>query len=287
MTDQAANLRRDMNRIKKNKQAKTISVVSGKGGVGKSNFSLNFAITLAKRHKKVLLFDLDIGMGNIDILMGVQPTQTIVEMYEKELPVYDIIESGPYSLSYIAGGSGLPELFQMSEYKQNYFLQQLNELLVSYDYIIFDMGAGASADTIRYILASDESVVVTTPEPTSIMDAYGMMKHIYYYNQDILLYLLVNQAQSTKEGEQTIKRLQQVTKRFLQMSITPLGILPKDKAVSKAVLSQTPFSLLEPNAKITRALNELAEHYETGKFESGNNGPSAFINKLIKFVKER
>ncbi|MFB1049555.1 MinD/ParA family protein [Paraliobacillus sp. JSM ZJ581] len=287
MLDQATNLRKRINQMNRSKEAKTIAVVSGKGGVGKSNFSLNFAITLSKMNKKVLLFDLDIGMGNIDILMGVQAKQTIVDLYEKELSVYDIMESGPYSLSYIAGGSGLRELFHMGEKKQNFFLNQLDELILKYDYIILDMGAGASLDTMRYVLASDEIIILSTPEPTSMMDAYAMMKHIHYYDHGILMYLLVNQAQSNKEGEQTTKRLQQVMKRFLQKDIIPLGILPKDKVVSKAVLTQTPFSIFDPKAKITRALDELVAQYETGGIKNQNNGPSAFINKLIKFVKER
>ncbi|WP_182199174.1 MinD/ParA family protein [Paraliobacillus salinarum] len=287
MSDQAANLRKRINQMNGENSAKTISVVSGKGGVGKSNFSLNFAITLAKRDNKVLLFDLDIGMGNVDILMGLQAKQTIVDLYEKELSVYDIIESGPYSLSYIAGGSGLKELFQMSEEKQRFFLNQLDELILEYDYIIFDMGAGASLDTIHYILASDEIFVISTPEPTSIMDAYAMMKHIHYYDQSKSMHLLVNQASSKKEGEQTTKRLQQVMKRFLQKDISSLGVLPKDKVVSKAVLTQTPFSMFNPDAKISRALEELVANYETGTARKRMNGSSTFINKLIKFVKER
>lgn len=287
MGDQATNLRRQLKKLGDSHQTKTISVVSGKGGVGKSNFSLNFAITLAKKNKKVLLFDLDIGMGNVDILMGLHPKRTIVEMYEKQLSIHDIIEIGPHSLAYVAGGSGLSQVFRMDSHKQMYFLQQLDGLFTEYDYIIFDMGAGASEDTIHYVLASDESIVVTTPEPTSMMDAYAMMKHIHHYNKEIILYLLVNQAASVKDGKEIIKRLEQVTARFLQKNIKPIGILPKDKVVSKAVLSQTPFTLYDPNAKITLALNELVTQYENGIIDLNSSGPSAFVKKLLKFVKER
>ncbi|GAA5415123.1 flagellum site-determining protein YlxH [Paraliobacillus ryukyuensis] len=287
MTDQAANLRKQIQRSQANKHAKTISVVSGKGGVGKSNFSLNFALTLTKRDRKVLLFDLDIGMGNLDILMGLQPKSTIVEMYEKELPIHDIIEVGPNGLSYIAGGSGLTNVFRMDQAKQNYFLQQLDELLFLYDYIIFDMGAGATADTLHYVLASDETIVITTPEPTSMMDAYAMMKHITNYNNKSKLYLVVNQSQTPKDGNQIVKRLQEAMRRFLEMEITPLGILPQDKVVSKAVLNQTPFSIYDSKAKITVALEELVTQYDTGEINLHQKGPSTFISKLLKFVKER
>ncbi|WP_117169691.1 MinD/ParA family protein [Paraliobacillus sediminis] len=287
MRDQAANLRKKIDRLNTTRQAKTIAVVSGKGGVGKSNFSLNFALNLSKKGKKVLLFDLDIGMGNIDILLGVQAKRSIVQMYENQLSIHDIIETGPHDLSYITAGSGLTDLFKMDENKFNYFLEQLDELITDFDYIIFDMGAGASVDSMFYVLAADECIVVTTPEPTAMMDAYAMMKHICHRNYHVPLYLLVNRAENNKDGRSIIKRLQRVMQSFLKKEITPLGILPNDKSVSKAVISQIPFTLYDPKSKVTLAMEQIVTQYIGNVINIEKKVPSTFISKLKQFVKER
>src|SRR5699024_492063 len=176
MNDQAEQLR---HHVKGHTNvAKTISIVSGKGGVGKSNTALNFCIELQKRGKKVLLFDLDIGMGNIDILLGKTPKYTIVDLFTDFMPIHDMIEIGPKGLSYIAGGCSLNDLVQMDPYKLDYFFQQYDLLVMEFDYIFFDMGAGATESSLAFILSSDECIVVTTPEPTAITDAYSMIKQI-------------------------------------------------------------------------------------------------------------
>ncbi|MCZ0702581.1 flagellar biosynthesis protein FlhG [Natronobacillus azotifigens] len=286
-SDQAHNLRKRMDKLHATKQAKTIAVVSGKGGVGKSNFTLNFALSLAKSGKQVLLFDLDIGMGNIDILLGVHAKKSIVQMFDNQLSIHDIIETGPYSLSYIAAGSGLTDVFSMNEEKFTYFLHQFDELIHQYDYIFFDMGAGATRDSLYYILAADECFVVTTPEPTSMMDAYAMMKHIHAKNDNIPFRILVNRAESNKDGKAIMNRLQQVMIKFLAKNVEPLGILPYDKAVSKAVLKQIPFTSFDPKADVTKAMNEIVSQYLTGSIDINKKTPSTFIRKLKKFMIER
>lgn len=285
--DQAENLRNRMNRFQATRQAKTIAVVSGKGGVGKSNFTLNFALTLAKKGKDVLLFDLDIGMGNIDILLGLQAKKTIVQMYEDQLSIHDIIETGPNDLAYIAAGSGLTDVFSMDQEKFDFFLSQFDELMTHYDYIFFDMGAGATKDSLYYILAADECFVITTPEPTAMMDAYSMMKHMYSRNEQLPFYLVVNRAESKKDGKLIISRLQKVVQRFLSKDVLPLGILPYDRVVSKAVIQQVPFTIFDPKAQVTRAMIEIVGQYLSGVIEIEKKAPSSFINKLKIFIKER
>src|SRR5699024_8869066 len=258
---QAANLRRQMKKRHQTKQAKTISVVSGKGGVGKSNFILNFAIKLSERQQSVLILDLDIGMGNIDILLGLQAKYSIVQMYENKWPIHDIIEKGPNSISYIAAGSGLSEIFNQDDSMFDYFLEQFSEIINEYDYIFFDMGAGVTDVSLSYILATDECFVVTTPEPTAMMDAYSMIKHIDQYNQELPFYLLINRVDSTKEGKLVINRLQKVSEQFLAKSLTALGLVPFDKKVSKAVIAQVPFTLYDPATKASRAVDQIARQY--------------------------
>ena len=285
--DQAANLRQKMQRFNQKKQAKTIAVVSGKGGVGKSNFTINFALKLIEKRKSVLIIDLDIGMGNIDILMGLQARHSIVQMYENHLSIHDIIEVGPNSISYISAGSGLSTVFNMDEEKFNYFLDQYNEIASEYDYIFFDMGAGATDESLAYILAADECILVTTPEPTSMMDGYAMIKHIHNKNTQLPFYLLINRADSIKEGKQVINKLQKVTSTFLAKQITALGVLPDDKKVSKAVISQIPFVLYDPLTQASRAIEQIVNQYLTDTINLDKKAPSSFITKLKKFIKER
>ncbi|MBU5594977.1 MinD/ParA family protein [Amphibacillus sp. MSJ-3] len=281
INDQASSLRRKMEQINNSKKhAKTISVVSGKGGVGKSNFTLNFALKLSEQKKSVLIIDLDIGMGNIDILLGLQAKYSIVQMYENSLSIQDIIEEGPNSISYIAAGSGLSKIFTMNEAMLNYFLDEFSTITSDFDYIFFDMGAGASDDSLSFILATDECIVVTTPEPTAMMDAYAMIKHIHQKNPNLPFYLLINRASSIEEGKRVIQKLQKVSEHFLAKSITALGVLPYDKKVAKAVIAQVPFTLYDPQALASRTIAQLVNQYLTNTINIDKKAPSSFISKL-------
>ncbi|SER06885.1 flagellar biosynthesis protein FlhG [Gracilibacillus ureilyticus] len=281
--DQAAKLRSRIKGVHGKYHAKTVAIVSGKGGVGKSNIALNFGLSLADRGKKVLLFDLDVGMGNIDILLGKSSNSTIIQMFERNLSIYDIIESGPKDLSYIAGGTANHEIFSLDKGKLDYFIEQLELLLREYDYIIFDMGAGVTKESIHFILAADECIVVTTPEPTSLTDAYSMVKHILS-NQETSIYLILNRALKQKQGDETIFRFTEVVKRFLQYDIHPLGVVPDDQAVTKAVLNQNPFVLDNPKSKASEAIIKITNQF-LGEMPQKQIG-SRFLNKLMNFFAE-
>ncbi|MDC3414118.1 MinD/ParA family protein [Aquibacillus sp. 3ASR75-11] len=289
MNDQAKNLRKKIESLRTIGQAKTIAVVSGKGGVGKSNFALNFSLCLANHNKRVLLFDLDIGMGNIDILLGLTASNSIVNMFDEQLTIQDIVETGPNSLSYIAGGSGLTDIFTMDETKFDYFLHQLNHLLNDYDFIIFDMGAGITEASSYYMLAVDECIVITTPEPTSMTDAYAMIKHASRKSPFLPMYLIVNRSLNRRIGEQTMERLQHVVRSFLEKELIPLGILPEDKIVLQAVTSQVPFLLFRPKADITITMTQIVQQYldQNVNRSSSKKPPFAFVTKLKHFFRER
>ncbi|MFC0524157.1 MinD/ParA family protein [Pontibacillus salicampi] len=287
MTDQAHNLRSKIERLKHNKEAKTIAIASGKGGVGKSNVTLNFALSLCKEQKKVLIFDLDIGMGNIDILLGTPAKRTIVEMFENNLSIADIIEKGPQGLSFIAGGSGLNSLFVLNETKASHFFDQLQLLVEDYDYILFDLGAGVSEESLHFILAANECIMVTTPEPTSITDTYAMVKHVILQQSDLPINMVVNKSFSSKAGQQTMDRLQQVVMRFLNKEILPLGILPDDSTVTRAVSRQTPFLAYNEHAAISKALHKMTKHYLSGKQEVHTKSKAPFISRLKRLMLER
>lgn len=285
MNDQAHNLRKMVEARKHTSlDTKVIAVISGKGGVGKSNVSLNFALSLQEEGKKVLLFDLDIGMANLDILIGVSPRYHVVDLLEHDYTIWDIIEKGPLGIPIVAGGSGLLNVFRLDEEKQVRFMKQLQILQGAFDYIIFDMGAGASEDSLQFILASHELFLITTPEPPAITDAYAMLKFIHAKDSTIPTYVIVNREESRKEGMQTSENLKRVAKRFLNKEIHFLGSIPQDKHVLKAVKAQQPFCVLYPASPATKAVKRTALQY-LGK-EVKATSYSGFIQKLTSFLKK-
>ena len=287
MSDQAERLRNRLKETHIKTRARTIAIASGKGGVGKSNFTINFALKLLEKKKTVLIIDMDIGMGNIDILLGVSPTYSFVDLFNHGRTIRDIIESGPKNLSYIAGGSGLTNIFQLDEEKFRYFQSQFDSLITSYDFILFDMGAGATNDSLHFITAADEAIVVTTPEPTSITDAYAMIKHLVRRENTLPISVLVNRSLK-EQRDSSFTRLHMVVERFLDKQVTQLGIIPDDRAVLKSVNRQEPFVLAHPMSKASKSMELVVTNYlsqQEGKERFVED--STFLSKLKRFVFER
>lgn len=279
MNDQAYHLRRKM-LLGGSDPAKTIGIVSGKGGVGKSNISTNLSILIGKENKKVLLFDLDIGMGNIHILLGSHHPYSIMDyIEEKELDIETIICENVHGISYISGGNGLKDIVEWKERQIERFFHVMDYAVHHYDYIIFDMGAGATKETLEFLLAMDEVIVVTTPEPTSITDAYSMMKYIYLRDQEKLFYLLCNRAELKREGLDTITRLQETVRKFLHKEIISLGVLPEDSAVRKSVIQQIPVVVGFPASPIALSLRTMVHHL-TGKSTQTQKDQKGFVKKI-------
>lgn len=284
MYDQAHHLRNRMNGNKEGNRCKTIAVISGKGGVGKSTTVLNFAIELQKKGKRVLIFDLDIGMGNIDILLGQQAKYTIQNLLEEFLPIHDMIEVGPKGLSYIAGGSGFNNLLELDDEKIEYFFSQYELLTEQYDYIFFDLGAGVTKSSLAFILSSDECFLITTPEPTSIADAYSMIKHIVKEDKEIPIVVWMNRSRTIREGNRMLEKFSEVTKDFLDKEVTQLGVLPYDKIVTQAVSRQTPYVLLNENATVSRAMRSNVKRYIRLNNESEAAEETTFVQRLKRFL---
>lgn len=285
MNDQAMNLRRKVNHLNNpsEKKATTIAIVSGKGGVGKSNFAINFSLQLKELNKRVLLFDLDVGMGNIDILLGLQPNHSIIDMLSNKLKIESIIEKGPKDLSYIAGGSSLTEVFSMDNEKMDYFLAQYDKVSKEYDYIVFDLGAGVSESSMFFTLSSDEIIVITTPEPTSITDAYSMIKHIHLREPNMSFHIVINRAINQKSGMDTLERFLQVVKNFLKIEANKLGVLPNDPIVTEAVMKQTPYTLLSKRAPISKAMKEIVIEYVNENTIKPDRLRGSFVQRLRQF----
>ncbi|HSI66871.1 MAG TPA: MinD/ParA family protein [Planococcus sp. (in: firmicutes)] len=264
MIDQAKQLREKMLQKKTKKerrQTRTIAVTSGKGGVGKSNFALNFALSLVEQNRKVLIFDVDLGFANVDVLLGRSPEESIATMVEKDLSIWDIIEEGPNGLLFISGGTGFSEMFKLDEAKMKKFFDELSEIQGHVDYVILDTGAGLSDENLRFILASDDVILVTTPEPTSITDAYSIVKMVHVKDPNVHMKLIINQCTTEKEGQQTAENFRQVTQQFLGKEIGTLGFIPSDANIPAAVKLQIPFLLAFPNTYASQAMKRV-----TGEF---------------------
>jgi len=265
MHDQAQRLR-DMvaqqNQTARN--TRVITVTSGKGGVGKSNFTLNYALALAESGKKVVILDADVGFANIDVLMGVKPKKTLAELIRREATVWDILEPGPNGLEFIAGGSGFRDLLSLKAEQFDYVVEQLSALQGYADYVLIDTGAGLNEQTLSLLLASDEVFVVLTPEPTSITDAYALIKMVVNRDSNTKLRLVINRAQNASEGRETAEKIRLVAERFLGLQIETFCVLPDDLTVTRAVRQQSPFYLAHPNCEASKSLRAVVYAEETG-----------------------
>lgn len=285
--DQAKYLRQSLKHQDNDKKGHTIAVVSGKGGVGKSNISVNFSLELINQQRSALLIDLDVGMGNVDILLGLNAKYTIVDMIKQRMNIEAIVEKGPNNISYIAGGKNLEQMFTLTRDDANYFLNEYEKIQQLYDFIIFDLGAGVSQDSMFFVLAADECFVVTTPEPTAITDAYGMIKHIVKLDETLPIYLILNRMTSMKQGKQAMKRFQNIVKQFLNYELRALGYLPDDQRVIQAVIRQTPLMLFNHRSPMAKGIRLMTHQYLTEKTGEPVQVKLSFIDKFKQLLSKR
>ncbi|WP_332648377.1 MinD/ParA family protein [Lysinibacillus sp. 54212] len=260
MRDQAEKLRMKMLESE-GALGKSIAVVSGKGGVGKSNFTMNFATLLAKEGKRVVILDMDIGMGNIHILIGKSVQYSLKDYLEGNLTITEVMYEGPNDLHYISGGSGMGSLLDWSGNTFDLLIEAFEHLQKSFDYILFDMGAGATNWSLELLVSVDEIIVISTAEPTAIMDAYSMMKYINLKDSQKTFYLLCNRAFTVEEGRETVNRLHSAMNKFLKKECVILGSLPEDPIVRKAVREQVPFTISYPDAPITKTMRQIVQRF--------------------------
>ncbi|MGM0844616.1 MAG: MinD/ParA family protein [Bacillota bacterium] len=287
MKDQAQSLRMKLLEAQ-SRNAKTIAIVSGKGGVGKTNFAVNFSLALQKKGNKVLLFDMDIGMGNIHIILGKQPPKTIADFITDPLSqIEDIVYSDGEGTSFISAGNGLQNIMEWDDFDIERLLDALSELTYSYDYIVFDMGAGAAQYTLEIIMAVEDIFVVTTPEPTAVTDAYSMMKYIYTKDSSKDFYLICNRAETENEGMETLARLKQAMSKFLNKEVYLFGVLPEDPSVRRAVSKQEPLLNSFPHSPISLSLNRVLADYISGVTTFTPTEKKGFVSNLKRMLFRR
>lgn len=269
----------------KKRKTKVVAITSGKGGVGKTNFTVNYALTLIDYGYKVIVLDADLGMANIDLVLGVTPKANLFHVLSGQTMLKDIIIDGPKGLKVIPGGSGIPELADLQSEQVWHFIYQLEELEVDTDLLLIDTGAGISKNVLSFLLAADEVILITTPEPTAIADAYGMIKTLLkqQWNKDKQIKLLINRVENHLEGENAAAKIEAAVDKFLKYKITTLGFVPKDDFVSRAVKIQTPFTIEFPRCKAAIELNKIvANQYNKPVKDTGTTGIVSFMRNLLK-----
>ena len=265
---------------------KIITVTSGKGGVGKTSISVNLAISLSKAGKSVLLFDADLGLANINVLLGVIPKYNLYHVLKGHKKLSEIIIQTPEGLDIIAGASGYSILANMSSAEREQMINAFDELQ-GYDYVIIDTGAGVNHNVVGFALPADEVLVVTTPEPTAITDAYGIIKSIVLVSPDKKVKLVVNRAASSLEGKKVAERVVNISSQFLNIKVDSIGFVFDDEAVSKSIRRQRPFVELFPKSKAAGSLKMISARLMNGNTAEDEppektGGIGSFFRKLFQ-----
>ena len=285
--DQAEQLR---NIIKANQNtvrplARVITVTSGKGGVGKSNTSINLALQFKKLGKRVIILDADFGMANIEVMFGTVPKHNLSDLIYKGKNISEIISWGAGDVGFISGGSGIVGMANLSRDYLNYIIHNLVQLDALADVIIIDTGAGISDVVLEFLVASGEIILVTTPEPTSITDSYSLLKalnrHPRFSRESSQIKMVANRVSRTGEGEQLFNKLELVVRKYLKIPISYLGAVPMDSQLAQAVMQQTPVTLLHPKAKSTLAYEEIAAKLMGEEKSERKRGMAAFFSHII------
>lgn len=265
MTDQANNLRRQAWQHHRN--ARYVSVSSGKGGVGKSNFVVNLAYWLARLGKKVLVFDADLSLANVDILLSVSVAASIRKYLAGTASLDEVLRKNVYGFDLLPASSGFVELTNLSEAEYGRLFDIFVQLDKQYDYVIFDTGAGIADSVIRFASLADDVIVITQPEPTAITDAYAFMKVAHQnYGIDRMLFLL-NRVDDMKSAQEVYDGMNQVANRFLKIKLEYLGAIIDDPYVRRAVKAQKPLSELNPKSPYVRDVQAIARRMTGAKPE--------------------
>ena len=266
---------------KKNHNTRIIAITSGKGGVGKTNFAVNMAIAYAQLGKKVILIDGDLGMANVNVLLNIVPAYNMMHVINKKKTMKEIVMDTEFGIKFIAGANGFSKIANLSVDELDYFAQQFSSL-GNADIIIIDTGAGIANNVLQFVAAADEVFVLTTPEPTAITDAYGMIKIITteIVERTVDIKLIINRVHSADEGKRISERMINIVGQFLGYKVDYLGFVYEDPIVQASVIRQKPFIVVNPTSKPAVCLKHIVGKIENT--EPGyNEGVSSFLKKFL------
>jgi len=238
--------------------ARVVAITSGKGGVGKTNVVAGLALALAQQGQRVVVMDADFGLANLDILLGLSPKYTLEQVLRGEKVIEEILVEGPLGIRIIPASSGIQELTRLDTMSELRLVQGLQRVAETADWLLIDTAAGIHDSVLKLLMAAQEVILVAPPEPTSLVDAYAMVKVLHLREADKPLWLLVNNGQSAEEAQETVDQLQAVTERFLGKQLRVLGMIPNDPHLLQAVRQQRGVVELFPHSPATKAFQALA-----------------------------
>ena len=268
-------------RNEKTHKTRIIAITSGKGGVGKTNLAVNMSIAYAQLGKKVILIDGDLGMANVNVLLNIVPQYNLMQVINGQKTMSEIILDTEFGIKFIAGANGFSTIANLTVEELDHFASEFSALSNA-DIIIIDTGAGIANNVLQFVAAADEVYVVTTPEPTAITDAYGIIKIITteLVNRDINLKLLVNRVHSADEGKRISDRIINIVAQFLNYKVEYIGFVYDDPVVQASVIRQKPFMIVNPASKPAVCLKHIVGRIEKTEVSS-NSGVASFLKKFL------
>ncbi len=278
--DQAAGLRRMMNV----EPVRVIAVTGGKGGVGKTNVAVNLAVALAVQEREVMLMDADLGLANIDVVLGLHPRYNLSHVLSGERSLEEIVVTGPKGIQVVPGASGVKRMARLDSSQHAGLIRAFSDVGVHLDTLIIDTAAGISDDVVSFSRAAQDILVVVCDEPASMTDAYALIKLL---NKDYgvgRFRVLSNMVKTVQEGRELYNKLCRVTDRYLDVMLTYIGAVPFDESLRKAVKGQKPVLLAYPRSRSAQAFRAIARKIDDWPLATGNSGQlQFFVERLIQY----
>jgi flagellar biosynthesis protein FlhG len=291
MRSQAAKLKEIMQKKKDERglqefetsSTRTIAIASGKGGVGKSTFTVNLAYNLRKLDKEVLIIDSDIGMANLDIMLGVQPNYDMGHLLRGECSLEDAVIEGPAGIKLLSGITGDDTFIDIQNDAMEKLIELGDQIEKNYDYLLIDLGAGAAKSIVNTILAAEELILLLTTEPTSVMDSYSLIKILSKHQYQKSIKLVINQTEDEKDAQKTAKRIIKTVRNYLDLDLTLIGSIAHDRKISAALRRQKPYAEIFSNRKAARDFENVARKITGEKNEEEAKGVKSYFSKMVSF----
>ncbi len=266
---------------KKKENIRVIAITSGKGGVGKTHITANLAYILSRMKKKTLIFDADMGLANIDVILGLSPKYNMHHVLLGEKSLLEVMVSGPGGIKILPAASGIQEMAELSKGQKLSLMDELNDLNDSFDFMFIDTAAGITGNVLYFNMAAKEIIVVVSPEPTSLTDAYALIKILYNGHGEKRIMLIVNMVKNSQEAGEVFMKLSKATEHFLDLSVEYLGFIMHDEKVSDAVRQQKIFAEIYPTSPASKCLSSIARKICRDKPEKYNLGSMKFFSRAI------
>lgn len=288
--DQADKLRKKVEEMKTTvPTARVIAVTSGKGGVGKTSISVNLALQMRAQGKRVVIIDADFGLSNVEIMLGIRPQYNLADLVFRNKSIEDIITEGPNGIGFISGGSGVQDLVNLDKENIKKLIAKLVKLDTVYDVVIIDTGAGIADSVIQFVLSSPEVLLVVTPEPTSITDAYSLLKAVNrkkdFDREHKSIKVIANRVNNQDEGQEIFDKISIVVSKFLNIQLEYLGYIPADKRIAYAVMEQTPIVMSQPDSGPAVMVKKICDRLLDIEEKNEKAGIAKVLLNIIKTKK--